>query len=114
VIIASTEVTVKQKRKSQRQWQELMVAWDKSGEAAEVFAARHGVRAKTLVWWRSELRRRGASRGAALVPVKVVSAREPSSVVELVLGSATLRFESGAAPRHIALVTRAVLEELRG
>jgi hypothetical protein len=44
----------------------------------------------------------------------VVSAREARSVVELVLGSASLRFESGAAPRHIAAVTRAVLEELRG
>lgn len=106
---------MKQKRRNQRQWQELMVSWDKSGESAEVFAARHGVRAKTLVWWRSELRRRGAGRGAALVPVKVVSARETSSsVIELVLGSARLRFESGASPRHIAVVTRAVLEELRG
>jgi hypothetical protein len=49
VIVASTEVTVKQKRKNERQWQEMMASWDKSGESAEVFAARHGVRAKTLV-----------------------------------------------------------------
>jgi hypothetical protein len=105
---------MKRERRSQREWQDLMVAWQKSGESSEAFAARHGVRERTLVWWRSELKRRGAGRGAVLVPVKVVPSREQASVVELVLGSATLRFERGAAPKQIAAVTRAVLEELRG
>jgi hypothetical protein len=27
-------VTLKQKRKNERQWQEMMVSWDKSGESA--------------------------------------------------------------------------------
>lgn len=105
---------MKRERRSQREWQDLMAAWQKSGESSEAFAARHGLRERTLVWWRSELKRRGAGRGAALVPVKVVSGREQATAVELVLGSATLRFERGAAPKHIAAVTRALLEELRG
>ena len=61
----------------------------------------HGVRERTLVWWRSELKRRAAGRGAALVPVKVVASREQHALVELVLGSATLRFERGASAKQI-------------
>ena len=58
---------MKRVRRSQREWQEMMVAWQKSGESAELFAARHGVRERTLVWWRSELKRRGAGRPWCLV-----------------------------------------------
>jgi hypothetical protein len=113
VIVALEEATMKRVRRSQREWQELVAAWQKSGESAEAFAAREGVQERTLVWWRSELRRRGAGRGATLVAVKVVANREQHALVELVLGSATLRFERGAAAKQIAAVTRAVLEELR-
>jgi len=52
-------------RRSQREWQELMVAWQNSGELSEAFAARKGVRERTLVWWRSELKRRRARRRTA-------------------------------------------------
>lgn len=53
-------------------------------------------------------------RGATLVPVKVVRSREQAVVVDLVLGSATLRFERGAAPKQSRAVMRVALEELRG
>ena len=81
----------------------------------ERLATRHGLKARTLVWWSSELKRGGTSkRAGALVPVEVVHGRGEASSVELALGHATLRFERGAAPRYIAAVTRALLEELSG
>jgi transposase-like protein len=51
----------------------------RGGDVEEV-ARRYGVRAKTLLWWRSELRRRAresSSGGARLLPV-VVESSPPS------------------------------------
>lgn len=106
---------MEKQRRSAQDWQGLVAGWRKSGESAEVFSARHGIRAKTLAWWSSELKRRGSKRSAAaLVPVEVVHGPGLDCAVELALGRATLRFERGAAPRYVAAVTRALLEELNG
>ena len=106
---------MERQRRSRREWQVLVAGWQKSGESAEAFAARHGVKPRTLVWWSSELKRNTApKRPGPLVPVEVVHGRGEAPSVELLLGHATLRFERGASPRYVAAVTRALLEELSG
>lgn len=57
----------------------------RTGESWAALAARAGVAAGTLSWWRHELRRRDAARkrsgpeGPALLPVRVVAAETPAS-----------------------------------
>ena len=99
--------------------------WERSGQAAGVFASRHGLRSRTLVWWRWRLRRAGkeATRPATkrksvqLVRVQVQdtasergSAREDDVAWELVAPSGhVLRvFGDGAQLLRTALtaVTR--------
>ena len=40
-----------------RTWQKRVARWRSSGETAAVFGAREGVRANTLLWWSSKLKR---------------------------------------------------------
>ena len=106
---------MERQRRSRREWQGLVTAWQKSGEPAEAFASRQGVKARTLCWWQSELNRSSARKSpATMMPVEVVPSRADVSAVELSFGSATVRFERGASPRYIAAVTRALLEEFSG
>jgi hypothetical protein len=48
-----------QRRRKAAEWKRLVDAWRASGESAEAYAVRAGVRAKTLEWWSAELARRG-------------------------------------------------------
>lgn len=56
---------VQGRRRSAAEMRELLEQWARSGVSLAVFAAQHGVQAKTLGWWRWELRRR--DRAAAAV-----------------------------------------------
>jgi transposase-like protein len=47
---------VAKKRRSRAEWAELVVRFEASGQSASAFAARHGLNANTLKWWRSQLR----------------------------------------------------------
>ena len=90
------------------------------GEDAESFARRHGVRARTLVWWRSELVRRAREKSPAapvprLLPVVVAGARRaivdvPDDVLDVVveLDAARVVVRGALRPEHLAaLVTAA-------
>lgn len=47
------------------EWVKRVAAWQKSGLKAEAFVKGKDYRAKTLVWWSSELRRRARRRSEA-------------------------------------------------
>jgi transposase len=49
-------------------WARRVARWEKSGLTRSEFAAREGVKATTLGWWRSALRRAAAEPITALVP----------------------------------------------
>lgn len=49
------------RRRSAAEMRELLEQWAASGMSLAQFAQRHGVREKTLAWWRWELRRRAAA-----------------------------------------------------
>lgn len=38
-------------------WRQRVSSWRASGQSAEKFSARHGVKASTLKWWASQFRR---------------------------------------------------------
>jgi transposase-like protein len=69
---------------------------DRGGDVEEI-ARRHGVRAKTLVWWRSELARRARdspTSGARLLPVVVEST--PGSIGRGVADAVEIAVQRGA------------------
>src|SRR4051794_32813059 len=64
-----------QRRRSAREWAELVAEWERSGQDAVAFAAARGIKPRTFTWWRWRLRRgvspEGASAGLRLVHVDV-------------------------------------------
>ena len=65
------------RRRSAAEWGELIAAWRRSGLSASEFATEHGVRGRTLEWWRWNLRRRRkgcdlAPPAPRLIPIEVV------------------------------------------
>ncbi len=90
------------------------------GEDAESIARRHGVKARTLVWWRSELVRRAREKSASapaprLLPVVVdrsrrtiVEVRDDVLDVVVELDDARVVVRGALRPEHLAaLVTAA-------
>lgn len=47
-------------RRSARDWEHLVEAYQRSGEHRRAFCARHGVSVNTLSWWQWRLRQTGA------------------------------------------------------
>jgi transposase-like protein len=87
------------------------------GDPHEI-ARRHGVRARTLLWWRSELRRRGReapSKAPRLLPVVVrgaphaVIAAEPSEDLELLveIGDLRMTLRGAVTPEHLGAIVSA-------
>ena len=84
------------------------------GEDAESIARRHGVRARTLVWWRSELVRRVRKKSPAapvprLLPVVVdrsrraiVAVRDEVLDVVVELDAARVVVRGAMRPEHLA------------
>jgi hypothetical protein len=58
---------------SRAEWQRRVTQWKKSGQTAEVFAARQGLNPGTLRWWSSALQR-PAARGAPIGFARLVAA----------------------------------------
>ena len=88
------------------------------GEDAESIARRHGVKARTLVWWRSELVRRAREKPTStprLLPVVVdrsrraiVEVRDDVLDVVVELDAARVVVRGALRPEHLAaLVTAA-------
>ena len=72
-------------RSDRATWSKRVESWKRSGLTATEFAARHGLHAKTLTWWRWKLGRR--TEGAALTVRKAATtAMGPLTFVEMTSG----------------------------
>lgn len=71
------------KRTTREVWQERVRRWDSSGLSAAVFAAREGVNAKTLSFWRWNLGQKRTRRPSAMPAV----APRAADFVEVVASS---------------------------
>jgi transposase-like protein len=79
-------------------WQQRLAEVDEGAEVEDV-ARQHGVRAKTLIWWRTELKRRARKRTSPrLLPVIVSSPRPAATDIAILV-------EVGAARMHLKGVT---------
>jgi transposase-like protein len=105
-----------QRRRSREEWKELVREVD-GGDSIEQVAKRHGVRARTLAWWRWQLRRgivaRSATKAVQMVPVRV--REEPAvvaadDVVEVLVRGALVRVRIGQDPRYVAELAAALRE----
>ena len=68
-------------RSTRAEWSKRVASWKRSGLSAKEFAARHGVRPRTLTWWRWRLGRR--SKSAALTVRKAATPIAPLTFVEM-------------------------------
>lgn len=100
-------------RRSRAEWEQLVREVEGGGSVAEV-ARRHGVRARTLTWWRWQLRRgkvaRSATKAVQMVPVRVREAARPAvdDVVEVLVRGAVVRVRVGQDPRYVAELAAAL------
>jgi len=58
------------RRRTSAEWERVVRQWERSGLSAREFAARRGLVARTLVWWRWRLRRDGEAASAAIVKAR--------------------------------------------
>ena len=89
------------------------------GEDAESIARRHGVKARTLVWWRSELVRRAREKSTSapsprLLPVvidrsrrAIVEVRDDVLDVVVELDTARVVVRGAIRPEHLAALVAA-------
>ena len=86
------------------------------GDADEI-ALRHGVKTRTLIWWRAQLRkkaRKKPARAPRLLPVVVRSAsraapvsREAALEVFVEVGAARMTLRGAVTPEHLAAMVSA-------
>jgi transposase-like protein len=101
-------------RHTSQWWSERVAEFAQTGNARAV-ARRHGVNERTLVWWRSELRRRAREgTGPRLLPVVVGTA--PPRVdaghadeleVFVEVGVARMTMRGAMSPEHLAAIVSA-------
>jgi transposase len=78
-------------RSDRATWAKRVESWKRSGLSAQEFAGRHGLRARTLIWWRWRLGR--GSQSAALTVRKATTAVGPLTFVEMTSTSSREPFE---------------------
>lgn len=101
-------------------WAERVEALRQSGLSIRKYAAREGLRAGTLSFWKAKLERHGHSQVPRVAPMKFVElmaappgSRAPAAQFEIVLRSgATVRVPGGFDGIDLARLV-AVLEEVR-
>lgn len=98
-----------------RSFWEQRVAEVERGAPLEAVARRHGVNARTLQWWRFELRRQSREQAApapvpTLLPVVVRGgpARMGGAQVEITVGRAAMRVPVGTDVEYVAALVGAV------
>jgi transposase-like protein len=100
-------------RRSRAEWEQLVREAESGGTIADV-ARRHGVRPRTLTWWRWQLRRgkvaRSATKAVQMVPVRVREVVRPAvdDVVEVLVRGAVVRVRVGQDPRYVAELAAAL------
>jgi transposase-like protein len=88
-------------------WSELVAEVERGGDARGI-ARRHGVKERTLFWWRAEVRKRGGR--TRLLPVTVAAGLSPPlQDVEVVLefSSARVTVRGAVTAEHIAALMTA-------
>jgi transposase-like protein len=108
-------------RATEERYRQIVAEWTRGSEPVDAVAARHGIAAGTLRWWRSELKRRdrGGARPAAgsvaeLLPVRVTSpcplAAAKAAVFEVALcgGQRVVRIPAGFDPADVRALVEAV------
>lgn len=105
-----------QRRRSREEWEQL-VREVEAGDSTDHVARRHGVRPRTLAWWRWQLRRgkvaRSATKAVQMVPVRIRRAAPAAAVddvVEVLVRGAMVRVRIGQDPRYIAELAAALGE----
>jgi len=98
------------KRGTRKQWAERVECWQRSGQTAREFAAREGVRASTLSWWKGELRR-AARASARFIEVERPSPSEAGQIEIVVREHLRIRvsgaFDAGLLRRVVAALEAA-------
>lgn len=85
-------------RRSRSEWAREVVRWRSSGRSAADYAAEHGLKAGTLLWWSAQLKRKPTLAAAhdatpvAFLPLRVREAKSARSAaeaasVEVILGN---------------------------
>lgn len=94
-------------------WSERLAELAETGDSRAI-ARRHGVRERTLLWWRSELRRRArTSEPSRLLPVVLASPARPATthVAELdvfvEVGAARVTVRGALSAEHLAALVSA-------
>ena len=92
-------------------WAERIEELARGGDAREI-ADRYGVRERTLIWWRSELRRRPSKRSRQrLLPVVVGPSRveplRPELEVVVDVGMTRMTLRGAVSAEHIAAIVTA-------
>lgn len=92
-------------------WAERLEELARGGDAAEI-ARRYGVRERTLIWWRSELRRRSRDKTKQrLLPVVVaprrVEAARPDLEVVVEVGPSRMVVRGAVSAEHLAAIVAA-------
>ena len=97
-------------------WAKRIEELAKGGDAEEI-ARRHGVKMRTLIWWRSQLRKKARERTGRkprLLPVVVRSAARavpaaPESALEVFVevGGARMTLRGAVSPEHLVVIVSA-------
>jgi transposase-like protein len=91
-------------------WQQRLAEVDDGAEIEDV-ARQHGVRAKTLAWWRTELQRRARKRtGPRLLPVVLSAPRPIAAGVEILVevGATRMHLKGAVTAEYLGAVINAV------
>jgi hypothetical protein len=79
----------KAQRRSAKEWARLVGEWERSGQGAEQFGSRRGLRPQTLVWWRwrlgccgSRATKTAAPHSVGLVRVQVQESSSAEGAVD--------------------------------
>ena len=95
-------------RRTGEDWTRHVSAWRSSGMTSKAYAAEHGLKAKTLLWWSSKLKRDGAVKQPVSF-LEVVALL--SAAVRVRLAGAEVEVPQGADERTVRMVFAALRSE---
>ena len=97
------------KAATEDRWRAHVKAWSASGQTCKEYAARAGINARTLTWWKSKL----AAAGPPPSFVEVTGLGPPTApaddgVIELEVGNTRIRIRGRVEPEALVRVLTAV------
>ncbi|HEY8945143.1 MAG TPA: hypothetical protein VIM73_12820 [Polyangiaceae bacterium] len=100
-------------RRTKAWWERTVARWRRSGKRAEEFAAVVGVRAGTLQWWSWRLGHdtralHGSPEVTAIEIAVPTESRARRTLVEVAIGDAIVRCETGTDAEYVASLVRAI------